>query len=74
MRELMYGRMLEIIENDIKEGKFDELDKCGFYDNEMYLNICDELDVDIDDYERYIENYLKKEFEYIIEMNGFWEE
>ena len=33
----------------------------------------EDLDIDIDDYERYIENYLKKEFDYIIEMNGFWD-
>ena len=72
MIEVLRKEMFNIVNNDIEKGVFNELDICGFYDNEMWLNICEKLDIDIDDYELEID-MLKVELDEYIDGCNFWD-
>ena len=72
MIKMMRVGMLSNVNNDIKEGMFDILDKKGYYDDEMWLNICEELNIDIDDVEDEID-MLKVELDEYIDCCNFWD-
>ena len=72
MIEVLREEMFGIVNRDIESGVFNELDICGFYDDEMWLNICEGKDIDIDDYELEIE-ILKVELDEYIDCCSFWE-
>jgi hypothetical protein len=67
MIEVLREEMFGIVNNDIISGVFNELDICGFYDNEMWLDICERKDIDIDDYG------LEIELDNYIDGCSFWE-
>ena len=72
MIEVLREEMFSIVNRDIINKEFNELDIKGFYDNEMWLNICESKEIDIDDYGLEIE-MLKVELDEYIDCCSFWE-
>lgn len=72
MIEVLRKEMFDIVNNDIEEGSFNEYDKMGWYEDEMWLCLTDKLDVDIEDVRDDIKKLMKELDEYIDNCN-FWD-